>query len=157
MAILFLLGPSMRESGEDVPMRTRREIGEVFRESGHRVILMEDEADKGDEDLVAKFYRLLLERSVTDIVVYWPAHAKMQTTYDELILLRARMDISKQSRIWVLHHSSVASIKVGQFEVKERGSRSRYLTAVAKLGTHPLEWDSVEDLKEQVRLLAMEL
>jgi hypothetical protein len=157
MAILFLLGPSLWESGEDVPMRTRREIGKVFRESGHRVILMEDEADKEDEDLVEKFYRLLLEKRVTDIVVYWPAHAKMQTTYDEFILLRARMDISKLPRIWVLHHSSVASIKVGQFEVKERGSRSRYLTAVAKLGTHPLEWDSAEDLKEQVRLLAMEL
>jgi hypothetical protein len=31
---------------------------------------MEDQADKEDEDLVEKFYRLLLEKRVTDIVVY---------------------------------------------------------------------------------------
>jgi hypothetical protein len=138
-------------------MRIRRELAEIFREAGHRVILMEDEADRGGEDLVEKFYRLLREKGVTDIAVYWPSHAKMQTTYDEFLLLRARMDISQLPQIWVLHQSSVASIKAGRFEVKERGNRSRYLTAVAKLGTHPLAWENDEDLKEQTRLLAMEL
>ena len=71
MAIVFLLGPSLWESGENVPMRTRREIGEVFRESGHRVILMEDEVDKEDEDLVEKFYRLLLEKRVDNCCLKW--------------------------------------------------------------------------------------
>jgi len=157
MATIFLLGPSQWESGEDVPMQMRRGIAGIFRGAGHQAFLMEDEADMAEEDLVEKFYRLVLERGVTEIVIYWPARAKMQTTYDEFILLRARLGLAKLPRIWVLHHSSVASIKAGIFEVKVRGNRSRYLTAVAKLGTHPLEWNTDDELKEQARLLAMEL
>jgi hypothetical protein len=155
MATVFLLGPSQWESGENMPMRMRREIADIFREAGHQTFLMEDEADV--EDLVEKLYRLVLKKGVTEIVVYWPAQAKMQTTYDEFILLRARLGIAKLPRIWVLHHSAVASIRAGVFEVKVRGNRSRYLTAVAKLGTHPLEWNTDEELKEQARLLATEL
>ena len=37
MAILFLLGPSLWESGEDVPMRTRREIGKPRIRARNRV------------------------------------------------------------------------------------------------------------------------
>lgn len=73
-------------------------------------------------------------------MVYWPAGAKMQTTYDELILLRDRILDPGRPNVWVLHHTSVAAIDRDKFEVKEWGNRSRYLTAVAKLGVHPLEW-----------------
>jgi hypothetical protein len=38
MAILFLLGPSLWESGEDVPMRTRREIGKPRIRARDRVL-----------------------------------------------------------------------------------------------------------------------
>jgi len=91
MAVVLLLGPSLWESGETVPMQVRRELAEMFRQGGHKVILMEDEPDKVGEDLVRKFYRLVLETGVTDIVVYWPPGAKMQTTYDEFVLLRHRL------------------------------------------------------------------
>jgi len=43
------------------------------------------------------------------------------------------------------------------YSVLEAGSRSRYLTAVARLGLRPLEWETDGDLHEQIRLLATEL
>lgn len=60
----------------------------------------------------------------------------MQTTYDELILLYDRQAVLKKKAIsiWVLHHVSVAQITKDEFRVLEKGSRSRYLTAVARLG-----------------------
>jgi hypothetical protein len=83
----------------------------------------------------------------------------MQTTYDELILLYDRRGfLEKRSiRIWALHHSSVATISKDEFKVLESGNRSRYLTAIARLGLRPLGWDDERDLAEQVRLLAAEL
>jgi hypothetical protein len=39
----------------------------------------------------------------------------------------------------------------------EIGNRSRYLTAIARLGLSPLERGDREELATQVRLLAMEL
>ncbi len=138
-------------------MDARRRIADIFRKDGHQLILMEDEPDNAGEDLVDKFDRLLHERAVTDVVVYWPAHAKMQTTYDELILLRDRVDDPRLPRVWVVHHTSVASIERDRFDVKERGGRSRYLTAIVRLGVHPLEWRGGDDLDERMRLLSAEL
>jgi len=75
---------------------------------------------------------------------------------DELILLCDRRDFLKRKkiRLWALHHSSVATITGEEFKVLESGSRSRYLTAVARLGLRPLEWDTEEDLRKQALLLA---
>ncbi|MEK7716327.1 MAG: hypothetical protein AAB322_01090, partial [Pseudomonadota bacterium] len=90
MAIVFLLGPSVWKSGKAAatrsPMAIRRELAEIFRGCGHKVILMEDELDTKGEDLVHKFYRLLRDKKVTDIAVYWPSHAEMQTTHAEFVL-----------------------------------------------------------------------
>lgn len=138
-------------------MDMRRRVAEIFRKDGHTVFLMEDEPDKEGDDLVDKFDRLLRERGVTDIAVYWPAKAKMQTTYDELILLRARGHDPKLPRIWIVHHVSVAVIGQGKFQVLERGGRSRYLEAVARLGVYPLVWDSDDDLEERIRSLSTQL
>jgi len=141
-------------------MDMRRQLAEILRSGDHTVILMEDEQDVEGQDLVQKFYRLLRDRAITDILVYWPAHAKMPTTHDELILLRAmyaHRDPSELPALWILHHVSVASITKDKFEVKEKGGRSRYLTAVARLGTRPLEWEDDQDLLERARLLSMEL
>ncbi len=81
----------------------------------------------------------------------------MQTTYDELILLCDRRDFLRREkiRLWALHHSTVAAITGEEFMVLE--TRSRYLTAVARLGLRPLEWDTEQALREQVLLLAAEL
>ena len=83
----------------------------------------------------------------------------MQTTYDELILLRDRAEfLARESvELWALHHSSVAAITKDEFKILEKGNRSRYLTAVAALGVRPLEWESDEDLKEQAGLLSIQL
>lgn len=163
MAVVFLLGPGMwgPEKGAPAkpsPMEVRRELAKILSGGGHRVILMEDEPDRKGEDMIQKFDRLLRGR-VTDVVLYWPPMAKMQTTYDELILLYDRNDFLQKERIaiWALHHPSVAEISGDEFRVLEKGSRSRYLTAVARLGIRPIEWDSHEELVEQARLLAAEL
>jgi hypothetical protein len=108
--------------------------------------------------MIQRFDRLV-RQGITDVVVYWPPRAKMQTTYDELILLCDRRAFLKQNRIdiWVLHRISVASIRREEFNVLESGNRSRYLTAVAKLGVHPLEWEEDKDLQDRVRLLSTQL
>ncbi|MBI2922462.1 MAG: hypothetical protein HYY18_15535 [Planctomycetes bacterium] len=163
MAVVFLLGPGMWDStrraiADPTPMQVRRSIGKILKEHGHRVILMEDDPNRGGEDYIEKFDRLLRDR-VTDVVLYWPPAAKMQTTYDELILLCDRRDYLKREavRLWALHHSSVATIKGDGFKVLETGNRSRYLTAVARLGLRPLEWNDEKELAAQARLLAAEL
>lgn len=162
MAAVFLLGPGMwdaaKRAADPSPMQVRRELAKILADHGHSVLLMEDDPGRKGEDIIQKFDRLL-HAGVTDIVLYWPPSAKMQTTYDELILLYDRNEfLSKHSiRLWALHHSSVAKISKDEFRVLETGNRSRYLTAVAGLGVRPLEWGDEAELAEQVRLLAAEL
>lgn len=163
MAVVFLLGPGMwgpekGTSAKPSPMEIRREIAKVLAAGGHRVILMEDEAERKDEDMIQKFDRLLRSK-VTDVVLYWPPLAKMQTTYDELILLydRAALLRGKNISLWALHHPAVAEISGDEFRILEKGNRSRYLMAVARLGIRPIEWESQAELIEQARLLAAEM
>ncbi len=151
-------GPEKGASGKPSPMDVRRGIAKALTVGGHRVILMEDEPDQKDEDMIQKFDRLLRSK-VTDVVFYWPPLAKMQTSYDELILLCDRKEFLRQRGIviWVLHHTSVAEISGDEFKVLEKGNRSRYLTAVARLGIRPLEWESDADLKDRAALLSAQL
>lgn len=139
-------------------MHARREIARKLREGRHEVLLMEDDPDREGEDLIQKFDRLL-RQNVTDVVVYWPPSAKMQTTFDELILLCDRRNfLAKNSvAIWLLHHSSVAAIRKDEFRMLESGQRSRYLTAVVTLGVESWPWEDEEDLMQQVRELSAEL
>lgn len=125
--------PGKAQVADPAPMQVRRDLAEVFRGHGHTVILMEDDPDRQGEDLIQKFDRLL-QSGVTDIVLCWPPRAKMPTTYDELILLCDRLDLleKKSVRLWVLHHVSVATITRDEFKILETGSRSRYLTALAR-------------------------
>jgi len=162
MAVIFLLGPSYGDPDqaadpEHSPMQARRRIAQILGPQ-HTTLLMEDASDVQGEDMIQKFDRLLRHR-VTDVLVYWPPRAKMQTTFDELILLCDRHKLLKRRRIstWVLYHASVASIQRNEFKVLEKGNRSRYLTAVARLGVHPLEWRDEADLEKRVSLLSIEL
>ncbi len=162
MAVIFLLGPSQwdphrGEPPDHTPMEVRRRLQKVLARGGHHVILMEDVEDRDDEDLVEKFDRILGTKGITDIVVYWPAGAKMQTTYDELILLRDRVDDPTLPSIWVLHHASVAEITRDEFRITEAGGRSRYLEAVARVGVRPFPWHDHGELLRLTRLLASEL
>lgn len=163
MAVIFLLGPGMWDpakgaSSAPTPMQVRRHLAAIFAKVGHKVILMEDDPDRKGEDMIQKFDRLL-RQDVTDVVIYWPPLAKMQTTYDEFILLCDRHDYLKAEDIglWLLHHTSVAEVRRDEFIVLEKGNRSRYLTAVAKLGVSALEWEADKELTEQAGLLASEL
>ena len=147
-----------RNAADPSPLLVRRSLAKMVGSHGHHVILMEDDPDRHGEDMIEKFDRLLRHK-VTDILLYWPPAAKMQTTYDELILLCDRRDLLKKLkiRLWALHHSSVATITKDEFMVLETGNRSRYLTAVARLGLRPLEWSTEGELSEQAALLAAEL
>ena len=91
MAVVFILGPDMwdpanRLAADPTPMQIRRGMAKTLVEFGHAAILMEKDPDRKAEDVIQKFDRLLRAK-VTDVLLYWPPLAKMQTTYDELILL----------------------------------------------------------------------
>lgn len=163
MAVIFLLGPGMWDPAKGTasghtPMQVRRNLAKILGDADHEVILMEDDPDRKDEDMIQKFDRLL-RHGVTDVVIYWPPLAKMQTTYDEFILLCDRRDYLKAKDIglWLLHHTSVAEVRGDEFIVREKGNRSRYLTAVARLGVNPLEWETDQELTTQTELLGAEL
>ena len=160
MAIVFLLGPSEWVQGPPpgdarTPMAHRRDLANILRARGHVVLLMEDEEDRPGEDLVQKFERLL--DLGTDVVLYWPLGAKMATTYDEMLLLRKAQERGALPRLWFLHHASVASIRRGTFTIHEQGGRSRYLTALARLGIVPLPWGTRAELHSVTERLALEL
>jgi hypothetical protein len=163
VAVVFLLGPGMwtaekTSRPERAPIEVRRRLGQILKEAGHSVVLMEDVPDQPGEGMVEKLVRIL-SNDVNEVLLYWPPKAKMQTTYDELLLLSERPALLRELRIriWALHHATVARITNDDFQILETGQRSRYLTDVARLGLRPLEWETDKDLEEQVRLLAAEL
>ncbi|HLE47217.1 MAG TPA: hypothetical protein VI818_02885 [Candidatus Thermoplasmatota archaeon] len=92
MAVVFLLGPSewRQSAASPTPMDVRRELKAILEARNHGVVLMEDVEESAGEDLVDKFERILDTKEVDYVVLYWPKGAKMQTTYDELLLLRKR-------------------------------------------------------------------
>ncbi len=153
MAVIFLLGPGMWDfekkgtESDSSPLEVRRNIAKILRGAGQK-----------NEDMIQKFIRLLHSK-VTDVLLYWPPLAKMQTTYDELLLLYVRKALLRRKRIsiWILHHASVAEITREEFKVLEPGNRSRYLTAMTRLGAYILEWQTESELKEQVLLLSSQL
>ena len=160
MAVVFLLGPSEWDperggGGEPSPMGHRRELAKLLAAPGHEVLLMEDEPDAPEEDMVEKFERLAGRSS--DVAIDWPPKAKMATTYDEMLLLRKMAERATLPRLWFLHHESVASISRGVFRIHEGGGRSRYLTALARLGITPIPWRTVGDLYERAAFLAGEM
>lgn len=162
MAVVFVLGPSEWDPARGksrgvTPRAVRETICETLRAHDHGAFLMEERPDPPGRDMVGKFEHLLVSERVSDILVYWPARAKMQTTYDELILLRAWADERALPRIWVLHEATVARITRGRFEVLEKGGRSRYLEAVARLGVTPVAWTGHDELPGLVARLAAEL
>ncbi len=160
MAIVFLLGPGFWREGEsstNTPLSMRKKIAETWRKDGHEVLLMEEVPDVEGETILQKFDRLL-RQGVTQVVVFWPPLAKMATTYTELILLCDREAFLRKQQIelWLVHHVSVLSRSEDEFNVLERGDRSRYLEAVVKLGPRAVKWETAQDLNERIRLLAAE-
>jgi hypothetical protein len=165
MAVVFLLGPSEWDPDRSkppqgpTPLDHRRRLAKLLEgaQGQHIAFLMEDEPSRSGEDLVEKFWRLIQEKRVTDVVVYWPPAAKMQTTYDELVLLRDRLGLQALPTIWVLHHTKVATFERDHLTLHEPGGRSRYLEAVARLGVRALDWDDDEGLERLATHIAEEL
>lgn len=165
MAVIFLLGPSEWDPERTkppvglTPLDHRRRLQKLLEGASgeHVVFLMEDEPPRTGEDLLEKFWRLIEQKRVTDVVLYWPPAAKMQTTYDELLLLRDRLGIQKLPRIWVLHHTGVATFEKNHMVMHEPGGRSRYLEAVARLGVRAVDWDTEEELDHLATTIAEEL
>jgi len=117
MAVIFLLGPGMwgperASAGGPSPLAIRREMARVFSKDGHRLILMEGEKDRRGEDLIQKFDGLLRNR-VTDIVLYWPILASLESgshkvetmvgsfrSSDKWLLKALRPPTLRQNRNW---------------------------------------------------------
>ena len=163
MAVIFLLGPGYWDPAKgippsDTPLKVRERLAAIFERDGHAVIIMEKASVIKGEGMIEKFDRLL-HQAVTDVVIYWPPLSKMQTTYDEFILLYERREFLRKKRIGVtvLYHPSVSSIGKDEFDVLEKGNRSRYLTDLVRLGVDALEWEDDEDLDEQAKLLSTQL
>lgn len=161
MAQIFLLGPGHWNNPSQPPMSqtpldVRRKLLKIFRQGGHDAFIMEDQRDIEGEDIVDRFYRILIERRTTDVVVYWPTHAKMQTTHDELVLLRSRHAFGTVPALWLLHDEAAASVAKGELKVNE-SPRSRYLEAVARLGVRSVPWTGQKGLYEAARWLVEEI
>lgn len=161
MAVVFVLGPSQwRTPGSDrtEPIAVRRRLATRLRDAGHRAMLIEDiDDDPEDRDLLDKFERVLDTESVTDVLVYHPARAKMQATLHELLLLAARSDEAPTPRVWLLVHEEAATLDGFRFHLKESGLGSRYLDAVHRLRPVVLPWRTADRLRAHVDHVAEEI
>ncbi|MBI2078270.1 MAG: hypothetical protein HYT80_07890 [Euryarchaeota archaeon] len=130
------------------PLEVRHRIQDVMEAEGVDAVLLEDEPDQAREadDLALKFHRLLDEGPMDAIVVYWPRGAKMQTTWDELVILREeqlRHERGERGTLPPLHylsHLKAMSIDDARLHIHERGGRSAYLRGVSQLGGELWPW-----------------
>jgi len=150
LASVFILGPGHWEAQAGKarsPRHVRTHVASLLH-GRHHTFLMEDIADHPeDRDLTDKFLRILETQKTTDILVYWPKRAKMQTTLDEFLHLRHALDRGLQPNVWLLVQSGIMEIDHGRYEIK-KGSvlRSRYLDAIHTLNAHLLPWTTHKDL-----------
>lgn len=156
MASVFVLGPSQwrKKRWESTPLEIRQRLVELLSEHHDAYILEPLTDDASDRDLTDKFYRTLRDRMTTDIVLFWPLGAKMQTTLDEIVLLRARMDGSEAPTVWMLHQKGVLKRTAAGYEIPAGVvERSRYLDAVNTLGAAAYEWRDTNEIFELARRL----
>lgn len=157
MTTIFLLGPSEPKDPprpRDAHMAVRRRLAGLIEAADHRCLLMEDLPQRRGEDLVEKFERILDEERPAVVLVYWPAKAKMQTTFDELLLLRKRSEDQALPQVIVLHEEGVADITAREFRILEPGGRSRYFEALRRVPITPISWSTEPQLEERVSRLA---
>lgn len=136
----------------------RRQAQQALHERGLRAVLMEDEPTQPhqEQDLSAKFHRLLDTVAMAAVVVVWPAGAKMAAMWDELLYLVERQRECAVPPVWVLHHHRAARIARGRFEILQRGDRSCYLRGVHLLPLRPLPWRGRADFLDAVGTVADE-
>lgn len=139
------------------PLGIRRKLAEGLLANGLEAVLLEDEPDEANErhDLTRKFHRFLESEPLDAILVYWPLHAKMQTTWDELIILREeclrheRGERGPLPPLHYLHH--LDAIDLGEhLVIRERGGRSAYLRGVSHLAAVAHPWITSDQLDDAV-------
>jgi hypothetical protein len=160
LASVFILGPGQyakRRRGP-TPRETRERLVDLFSAHHDSYILEPLDDDVSDRDLADKFYRIMQENATTDVVIHWPLGAKMQTTLDEIILLRARMDDSGAPHVWLLHEKGVLRRTTKGYEIPPGVvERSRYLEAINTLGAVAYEWRHEKGLFDLARRLSDDL
>lgn len=160
MKRVILLGPGhwrlpWRLAKRTTPLEIRRKLAEGLLANGLDAVLLEDEPDEADEkhDLTRKFHRFLESEPVDAILVYWPLHAKMQTTWDELIILREehlRHERGERGPLPPLHYLHyLEAMDLGEhLVIHERGGRSAYLRGVSQLAATAHPWITSDQLDD---------
>ncbi len=154
MAVVLICGPSAWDDGhQPTPKDVRREISRKL-QPPHTAILLEDQRDEQtDHDLVDKYERVLDDRKVSDVLIYWPNGADMGSTFDELLLLRKRVGSKSVPQIWILHHEGALLLTDDEFRVQDSSAKSSYLHSVARLRPSVIEWSDDADLLEKAQKL----
>lgn len=145
MAAIFVLGPSEWRNPASpwderlTPLEARRAIALALRRMEIPAILMEDEPGPADEAWQGKFFRLLEEHGVTDILFYWPPQARIDAAQDELIMLAVQERVQPRLRPRVALFGHVDAICEGEadggmfLDVKDDVGRSSYLGQIPRL------------------------
>lgn len=146
------------------PLEVRRRLSETLHSYGLEAVLLEEEPDEAGEaeDVSRKFHRFLDSEPLDAILVYWPRRAKMQTTWDELVILREehlRHERGERGPLPPLHYlHDLRAMDLGEhLVIRERGARSAYLRGVSQLPasahpwiTEPQLWDAAAECAAQV-------
>lgn len=150
MARILILGPSQwwdkaNHPNSPTPFEVRSRIKQLLTPR-HEALLLEEQPEASS--LSDKFALLLDDPRLTDVIVYWPPRSKMVTTQQEIAVLVARRP--PKTRVWLLHHTSVAAIDDGTFELTQHGDRGRYTSDIIRLSPRVLPWSTKEELEAHV-------
>lgn len=159
---VFLLGPNRWPSNtadKEAGLKIRRDVVAENADCDVNWIIMEDDkgGPKGEAEH-AKFLRLA--KASTHVFVIWPEDAKMAGTLDEIVLIMALEELTKNApEITLFHQRGVLETRVeGQGEdahhvlhSNDVQGRSPYLRRLVDLEPFLVEWSDADHLKHQVR------
>lgn len=117
-------------------LEARRAIALALRPMEIPAILMEDEPGPAGESWQDKFFPLLEEHGITDILFYWPPEARIDAAQDELIMLAVKERFQPRLRPRVTLFGHEDAIAEGEadgdtfLEVRDEVGRSSYLGQV---------------------------
>jgi hypothetical protein len=110
------------------PIEVRRWLAFHARQTGRKVILMEEETTLPDELLTSKFHRLLLKQDVDEVAIYWPAgcnRSGLDVEIGFLLSLIDRNQIDPAGVVLVVQDGLVA-LNGNNLTFLEPGKRTQY-------------------------------
>lgn len=159
MVTVFILGPSEWRDPDhpwderSTPMEARRAIALALNRMNIPTVVMEDEPDRETEATRDKFFRLLEDKDVSDILCYWPPVARIDAAEDELVMLavRERFQPTLRPRITLFGHTDTVGEAENDGEtflqVRDEVGRSSYLGQIPRhLPTDLHEWSDHDGL-----------